>query len=114
VGAKRLYASSGSPASTGIDSVQFFQSAFCDNHGDGGADGAALADAGDDSDAIRLDLHAAAAAKTLLPAPKFAIDEIEGDGDARGQACQSRDETFTVRFPCCFETKHVGESFMVA
>ena len=67
-----------------------------DNHGDGGSDGTALANAGDDRHAIGLDLHAAAAAKALLPAPEFVIDRVERDGYTGRESRQGRDETLAV------------------
>ena len=52
---------------------------------DGRADGLAVAHAGEHMRLIGFDLHAAAAAVALLPAPQLAVHEFEIDGDAGGQ-----------------------------
>ena len=79
-----------------------------DDHGDGGADGVALAHSGDNGDAIRLDLHASAAAVTLLPPPEFMIDRIQRDGYAGRESCEGRHEALAVGLPSRFKAKHVG------
>ena len=68
----------------------------------------AVADAGDDGGAVRLDLHAAAAAVTLLPAPEFVIDRIQSDGYAGRKSCQGGHEALAVGLPSRFKAKHLG------
>ena len=55
-----------------------------EGHGDGRADGMAVADAGEDVGGVALDAHAAAAAVALLAAPEFVVEEGLVYGDARG------------------------------
>ena len=69
-----------------------------EGHGDGCADGLAVADAGEDVGAVLLDAHAAAAAVALLPAPEFAVEERLVDGDAGGKSADEGDECFSVGF----------------
>ncbi len=86
-----------------------------DDDGDGRADGLRVADAGDNFDAVRFDLHAAAAAVALLAAPQFAIDGVERDGNTGGKSGQGGDQALSMRFTGCFEAKHgLGENFMLA
>src|SRR6185369_1546435 len=70
-----------------------------------------MAHAGDQLRAIGLDLHAPAAAITLLAAPELMIDCIEGNGHTRGQSGQDGDQTFSVRFTCCLKSKHCKRKF---
>ncbi len=55
-----------------------------EGHGDGGADGVAVADAGEDVGGVLFDAHAAAAAVALLAAPEFVVEEGLVYRDARG------------------------------
>ncbi len=79
-----------------------------DDHGDRGADGMAVANAGDNTGSVGLDLHASAAAIALLAAPEFVIDLIEGDRYTGRESSQGCHETFAVGLSSRFEPKHVG------
>ena len=65
-----------------------------------------MAHAADDFGAIGLDLHAPAAAVALLAPPQFAVDGVEGNGDAGGQSRQRRDQALAVRLTRGFKSKH--------
>ena len=56
--------------------------AIFNQHGNGRADGVALAHAAQNACVVVLDLHASAAAKALLAAPEFVIDIGLGDRDS--------------------------------
>src|SRR5271170_314359 len=93
----------------GFDGQLFFPVfpvAIGDLDGDGRADGLAVAHAGEDVDLVGLDLHAAAAAVALLAAPELAVDEVDIDSEAGGQARDERDEGFAVRLSGGFKTDH--------
>ncbi len=53
-------------------------------HGDGRADGVAMADAGENVGGVALDAHAAAATVALLATPELVVEEGLVYGDARG------------------------------
>ena len=55
-----------------------------EGHGDGRADGVAVADAGEDVGGVLFDAHAATAAVALLAAPELVVEEGLVNGDARG------------------------------
>ena len=78
-----------------------------DNDRDGRADGLRVADARNNFDLICFDLHAPAAAIALLPAPEFAIDGVERNGDPGGESGQGGDQALAMRFTGCFEAQHV-------
>ena len=60
---------------------------------------------------VFLDLHPAAAAVALLPAPQFVVDCGDVDRQTRGQSFDDGDERFTVRFTCgCKFELHISES----
>ncbi len=58
--------------------------------------------------AVRLDLHAPAAAETLLPPPKLMIDRFQSDRYTGRKSRKGCHETFTVGLPSRFEAKHLG------
>lgn len=57
-----------------------------------------MPDAGEDVGGVGLDLHAAAAAVSLLTAPEFAVEELLIDFQAGGDAGQEGDERLSVGF----------------
>ena len=59
---------------------------------------------------VGLDLHAAAAAETLLSAPKLVLYCVECDGDAGGETGEGRHQAFAVGLARRFEPEHVPES----
>ena len=65
-----------------------------------------MAHAADNLRAIGLDLHAPAAAKTLLAAPQFAIDGFQGNRNSAGKPGERGHQAFAVRFAGGFKTKH--------
>ena len=85
-----------------------------DDQGDRRADGVRVPDARHDLDRVFLDLHAAAAAVTLLAPPQLAIDERRSNGHAGRKTGQSGDQALPVRLAGGFEAQHVAKNFMVA
>ena len=79
-----------------------------DEHGDGGAERLAGADAGEPLDVVALDLHPRAAAVALHPAGEVAIDPLGGDRQPGGQALDEGDERLAVRFAGGGETQVHG------
>ena len=77
-------------------------------HGDGRADGFAVAHAAEDVGGVALDLHAAAAAIALLAAPEFAIDEGEIDRHPGRHARKQSHQSLAVGFAGCREAQHRG------
>jgi hypothetical protein len=65
-----------------------------------------MADAAHDVGMIGFDLHAPAAAETLLTPPQFAVERSHGNRDPRRQTGQGGDEALPVRFSCGFKAKH--------
>ena len=61
--------------------------------------------------AVRFDLHAAAAAITLLPPPQFPVDRVERHRNARGQSGQCCDKALTMRFSSRLEAQHPNFSW---
>ena len=57
-------------------------------------------------DCVGLDFHPSAAAKALLPAPQFAVQEFLVDVQARGQAGKKGDQAFPMRFSGSEVAKH--------
>ena len=68
-----------------------------DDHGDRAAHGAAVAHAGDDLDAIVLDLLAPAAAVAALSARQVDVDVLGEHGQARGQVLDEDRQLRAVR-----------------
>jgi hypothetical protein len=62
--------------------------------------------AGNDTDLVRFDLHAAASAKSLLPTPELPVDVIDINRHAGWKAGQSGDKELSVGFSCCLEAQH--------
>src|SRR6202162_1428077 len=75
-------------------------------HGNGGAYGHAVTDAGENVSGVLFDLHAAAAAIALLPAPEFAVEKGLVDSQSSGQAGKEAYQSFAVRFSGCEVAKH--------
>ena len=98
----------GVPFGHGEDLLPVFPVVVREGHGDGGADGFAVADSGEDVGGVLFDAHAAAAAVALLAAPEFVVEEGLVYGDARGQTAEEGYEGFAVAFAGCGETKHEG------
>ena len=73
-----------------------------------GAEGAAEAKPGEDSDPVSLDLHPAAAAVTGLTPAELLVYRLHGDRQARGQTLQEDDEGRTVGFAGGEKTQHGG------
>src|SRR5258708_10458783 len=73
-------------------------------HGDGGADGLAVADAAEDVRGVLLDAHAAAAAVALLATPELAVDELLIDRHTGRHATYKGDETLAVALSRCRKT----------
>ena len=63
--------------------------------------GLAVAHAGKHVCLVGFNLHAAAAAIALLPAPQFAVHEFQIDGHAGRQPGDKRDKCFSVRLAGC-------------
>lgn len=55
---------------------------------------------------IPLNLHSSAASVTLLPPPKFTVQEALLHFNPRGQARKESDQSFAVRFPRCEIAQH--------
>ncbi len=71
---------------------------------------AALAEAGEHLDLVRLDLLPGRAAVALLAATQVGVDRFLVEDEARGQAGQDRDERGAVRLPCrCQLEIHSGK-----
>jgi hypothetical protein len=75
-------------------------------HGNWRAYGHAVADAGEDVSGILFDLHPAATAIALLPAPEFAVEKTLVHSQPSGQARQKRDQSFAVGFSGSEVTQH--------
>src|SRR5579871_3433875 len=88
----------------GIEPI--FPVAVVEQNRDGRTNGSAMADAGENMGCIALDLHAAAAAKALLPPPKFVVHNLLIDLDTRRKAGQKRYKRFSVRFTGSKVTQH--------
>ena len=56
--------------------------------------------------AVCLDLHPAAAAEALLPAPELPVQVIERDRNSGRQASQCGDETLSMRLARRFKAQH--------
>ena len=78
--------------------LPIFPVAIGDLHGDRGADGDAVTNAGEDVGGVALDLHAAAAAVALLAAPEFAVEEGLIDFQSGGHAGKEGDQSLAVGF----------------
>jgi hypothetical protein len=65
-----------------------------------------IPDTGDDMRTVRLNLHAAAAAKALLAAPQFAVQKCLVYFQPGRQTGEKRDQGLAVRFPRSEVTKH--------
>ena len=70
----------------------------------GGADGLAVADAGENLHAVVLDLHPPAASVAGLPALKLAVDEVSRNRHAQWQARHPGRQALPVRFPRCLHS----------
>src|SRR5712671_3691304 len=70
------------------------------------ANGLAVTHAGDNVDAVSLNLHASAAAKALLPAPEFTIEECLVDVQASRYAGKKSHQALSVRFSGSKVTQH--------
>ena len=66
----------------------------------------------DDLGAVGFDLHAAAAAESLLPPPQLAIDGVERHWDPRRKSRQGRNKALSMGFSGSLETQHL-KLFMV-
>jgi hypothetical protein len=80
------------------DVLPVFVVAIANQQSDGRAERFAVTHAGEDFGFIGFNLHAAAAAVALLPAPHLVIDEGRIDSESGRQALNYGDETFAVRF----------------
>src|SRR6267378_4432612 len=72
--------------------------AIPDEHGDGGAEGLTGAHAGEPFDAVRLDLHAGAAAVAALAPFQLRVHALGGDGQAGGDPFEDSHQAAAVRF----------------
>ena len=68
-----------------------------DQHGDGAAQRAAVANAGAHLHGVALDLHPAAAAMAELPSRHLAVEPLAIELEARGQALDDRHQPGAVR-----------------
>ena len=75
-------------------------------HGDGRADGLAVANAAEDVRRVALDAHTAAAAIALLAAPQLAVHKLKIDGNACRHSADHGHETLAVALSCCRKSKH--------
>ena len=82
-----------------------------DEDGDGRADGAGVADSGDDFGAVGFDLHAPAAAVALLAPPELAVDGIERYGYACGKSGQRGHQAFAVGLAGGLKSQHSVRRF---
>jgi hypothetical protein len=55
---------------------------------------------------VRLDLHSAATAKSLLAPPKFPVNPRQVHWNSGGKACQGGHQTFAVGFAGGFVSQH--------
>jgi hypothetical protein len=74
--------------------------------GDGRAYGHTLAHAREDVRRVTLNLHTAAAAIALLPAPEFTVEEVLIHSEPSGQTREEGDQGFAVRFSGCEVAQH--------
>ena len=75
--------------------------------GDGRANGPSVAHTGEHMRLIGFDLHAAAAAVALLPAPQLAVHKFKIDRDAGGKPRNQSNQSLAVGFPCGGEADHI-------
>ena len=84
-----------------------FPVAVFKEHGDGRADGFSMTNAGEDSGGIALDFHSAAAAVSLLSAPKFVVYKVLGHFNSSRQAGDKCHQRLAVRLSGGEEFQHV-------
>jgi hypothetical protein len=65
-----------------------------------------MANPGNNTGLVRLDLHPAAPTETLLPPPELPVDVTDIDRHPGWKAGQSGDKVFSMGFSCCLEAQH--------
>src|SRR5947209_7722416 len=83
-----------------------FPVAIFEKNGNGGANGLSMAHSRDKMRGVFFDLHPAAAAKSLLPSPKLAINELLIDIHARRNPGDEGHQGLTVGFTGSKVTQH--------
>jgi hypothetical protein len=76
--------------------LPIFPISIVELNGNGRTDGLALANAGENVTSVALNLHASAAAITLLAAPKFTLQKALIHFEASGHARKESDKSFSM------------------